>query len=328
MGRIVPTSDGSLWAISNDQIYQCINGECIQHTPIEFNNLHGKVNDGMEDREGNIWFVVNQRQDLVRFNGNDWIDLAESMEMAHLNLQYGHSIYSITADHENDIWIATNKGKLFEWNGNSWRKFDLRASQDFSYQPIQDIAVDNNNQIWIAHQQYLKLFDQESEEVVQTFSANDLGIVETNFWNVAIDKRNNHLWVGTQKAGVLHFNGDDWQQYHMGNSPLSYNSIDYILIDPTGHKWIVPQYGGFDIFREEGVVPLRIAPDPDEEEEDTHPDYTVGDNIPNPFTESTRIPIELSEASWVKITVSDNFGQIVSTYEQSRMEAGQTLFYF
>ncbi|MEZ4884368.1 MAG: hypothetical protein R3E32_06470 [Chitinophagales bacterium] len=321
-GSVVPTTDGSFWSISQDKIFQCVNSECVEHAPFDIGTQHGRVNDGMEDREGNIWFVVDRRQRLFRYDGAKWTDLTESMK--HLNIRNGESIYGITADLNNHIWIGTSKGNLHKWDGERWTSFDLRDPQDFySQQPIHDLAVNSNNHIWVAHQQFLKLFD--GEQVIQTLASEDLGIHETNFWNLNVDVHNNDLWVGTASAGMLHFNGIDWQQYTPENSPLTYNSIDYILIDPKGHKWIVPQYGGYDVFREEGVAQLMMVIEPDEDEE-SHPDYTVGENIPNPFTDSTRIPIELAEASWVKITLFDNIGQLVAEFNEPQVLAGKHYF--
>ncbi|MFK7903579.1 MAG: T9SS type A sorting domain-containing protein [Chitinophagales bacterium] len=323
IGTIVPTSDGNLWVISYDKIYKCDGTNCIEQAPFPIEAQHGRINDGMEDREGNIWFVVDRRQRLIRYDGVEWKDFTETM--SQLYIQNGTSIYGITADLDNDIWISTSKGKLHEWKNEKWSTFDLRIPQGFSHQPIHDIAVDKNNQIWVAHQSKLKLFD--GEKVVKTFTSTDFDIYETNFWNLNIDTRNNDLWVGTSRAGVLHFNGSDWEHFDSQNSPLTYNAIDYILIDPTGHNWIVPQHGGFDIFRAEGVVPLMSVTDPEEDEED-HPDYEFGGNtnIPNPFTGYTRIPIELSEAGWAKITIFDSRGQIVEKFEQNQLFAGTNYF--
>ncbi|MGB0930124.1 MAG: T9SS type A sorting domain-containing protein [Chitinophagales bacterium] len=324
-GSVIPTTDGSLWSISQDKTFECVNGECVVHEPFEIEAQHGRVNDGVEDREGNIWFLIDRRQRLIHYDGTEWTDFTESMQAAHLNIQYGTTIYGITFDHDNHLWLGTSKGKLHEWDGEKWETFDLRVPQDFSHQPIHDIAVDKNNQIWVAHQASLKLFD--GEQVIERFTSTDLGFHETNFWNLNIDSRNNDLWVGTSKAGLLHFNGTDWTNYTSENSPLTYNSIDFVLIDPTGHKWIVPQYGGYDIFREGGTVPLMTTLiDPEDEEDETHPDYTIGENIPNPFIESTRILIDLTESSWVKINVFDNMGQLITSFQNEQMLAGKHYF--
>lgn len=324
-GSVIPTTDGSFWSISQDKIFECVNGECKVHEPFVIEAQHGRVNDGIEDREGNIWFVADRRQRLFRYDGTEWMDLTESMQAAHLNFQNGTSIYGLSFDQDNNLWIGTSKGKLHKWDGEEWKTFDLRASQDFSQQPIHDIAVDNNNQIWVAHQTFLRLF--EGEEVVESFTSKNLGFHETNFWNLKIDRQNNDLWIGTSRAGLIHYDGETWTNYTSENSPLTYNSIDFVLIDPTGHKWIVPQYGGYDIFRKGGVAPLMTTIiNPDEDDDETHPDYTIGENIPNPFIEFTRILIDLTEPSWVKIKVFDNMGTLITSFQNDQMLAGRHYF--
>ncbi|MGB1242808.1 MAG: T9SS type A sorting domain-containing protein, partial [Chitinophagales bacterium] len=99
------------------------------------------------------------------------------------------------------------------------------------------------------------------------------------------------------------------------------------LIDPTGHKWIVPQHGGYDIFKQGGTIPLMTTLiDPEDEEDETHPDYTIGENIPNPFIESTRILIDLTESSWVKINVFDSMGRLITSFQNEQMLAGKHYF--
>lgn len=316
-GTVVPTTDGSFWSISQGKIFQCLDGECIQHMPVDFTEQHGKVNVGMEDRVGNIWFLVNKRQQLVYYNGTEWINMQESMEK--LNINYGASIYAMTADHDNNIWIGTSKGKLHKWNGESWQTFDLRDHNIYNYQPIHDLAVDGNNQIWIAQQERLKLFD--GNEVIATHSSESLGIEFTRFWDVQVNPSNNELWVGTSNAGLLHYNGTTWEHFHHENSPLNKVGINYLLIDPMGHKWIVPQYNGFHIYRAEGVNELNTPLEPGEEEDD-HPDYTIGENIPNPFVSVTRIPIEISVEGWAKIKVVDSAGRIVAQAQKDKLSIG------
>ncbi len=322
-GTVVPTTDGSFWSISQEKIFECVNGECIQHTPVEFTELHGKVNVGMEDREGNIWFVVNKRQQLIYYDGTQWVDMRESMEK--LSINYGESIYAITADLNNHIWIGTNRGKLHKWDGESWEIFDVRDPNIYNYQPIHDLAVDENNQIWIAHHERLKLFD--GNEVIAEHTSESLGIDFTRFWDVQVNPNNNDLWVGTSNAGMLHYNGTGWAQFYYENSPLTRAGINYLLIDPMGHKWIAPQYNGFHIYRAEGVNELNTSLDPDEEE-DEHPDYAVGENIPNPFVEATRIPIDVSVEGWAKIKILDSAGRVISQVQKEQLSIGTHYYFF
>ena len=69
--------------------------------------------------------------------------------------------------------------------------------------------------------------------VWQNYTTGNSGILTNNLTCALVDK-NNILWVGTDKAGVLRFDGATWKQYTQASSSLPDNHINCITMDANG----------------------------------------------------------------------------------------------
>ncbi|MFO7447312.1 MAG: two-component regulator propeller domain-containing protein [Ignavibacteriaceae bacterium] len=98
--------------------------------------------------------------------------------------------------------------------------------------------VDDGNILWLGTDGGLVKFNKLSEEKVFYNKANtNNGLMDNHIRALAIDTRGN-LWVGTAFGGISKFNGETWQNFTPGNSPLPDASISCIGIDKSNRVYI------------------------------------------------------------------------------------------
>lgn len=71
----------------------------------------------------------------------------------------------------------------------------------------------------------------------QDYTTGTSGIPTNNLTCVAVDK-NNVIWLGTNGAGFISYNGTNWQSYTQGNSLLPNNSVSTIAVDNNNLKFV------------------------------------------------------------------------------------------
>lgn len=67
----------------------------------------------------------------------------------------------------------------------------------------------------------------------QNYTTDNSGILSDNLTCVLVDK-NNVLWIGTDKAGFLSYNGAVWKQYTEANSSMPDNHVNCLAMDASG----------------------------------------------------------------------------------------------
>lgn len=199
-----------------------------QTASLEMKGIEFKENSNCvyEDLKGHKWFGSNGNG-LTKFDGTNY---------SYYNTEQGLSgnfIRDIEQDRGGNLWISTNKGINF-YNGmffiNFSDKIPLKTKETFC------TYKDKSDNIYIgAYAGYYKYNGKE-------FSYFKLPILDTSLNEQAYTVRSvfeddlGNLWLGTQAAGVLKYDGKEYKQY-LSNG-LNRGSNTSITQDAKGLIWI------------------------------------------------------------------------------------------
>jgi ligand-binding sensor domain-containing protein len=157
------------------------------------------------------------------------------------------------------LWAGTNNG-LFSFNGSTWEAFYQTEGQLPSSR-VNDIYVQSNNFIWFGTNGGLAKLNN-GQWTVYTY-------LNSSLHNVAISvitpDDDGNLWIGTAgifsmlRKGIYKFDGTDFINYNIDNSPLADDRVTAIYIDDNDNKWIACAYNGLHVFNENGVN-LSVKP--------------------------------------------------------------------
>jgi len=147
--------------------------------------------------------------------------------------------YFLKRDKDGVMWIARSERirqscRINSFDGNNWSKIDFNNDGPFS-----SLAVDKNNNKWIAGGSYLYKIEQNS---CVLYTPKNSGLIYNDVTQVSSDKDGN-IWVlnmGSyvnligREAELIKYDGDKWFSYYSGSSPVS----STMKIDNQGNPWI------------------------------------------------------------------------------------------
>ncbi|MCP3931781.1 MAG: T9SS type A sorting domain-containing protein [Bacteroidetes bacterium] len=249
-----------------------------------FSNRFNKITG---DEEGNVFILENNNQ-IVKYNEADGMKTYDEYFSAFETGNTYVGDIEITETGEK--WIASNQGlfhhdgqsweflfgpdsetpvfgynlasnanghlvipgykKLIRYNGEKWDFFDTTNSplnEDFG---IYDVALDQNNVVWVFANDYInqqwvfKIYRLDGEDW-DIWSAGDTGIPANNTLNHAFVDTNNHLWVTTKNSGIYIFDGQNWMPFLAENIDQTYVSKIY---QDTNQNMYFCTTNGLEIF--------------------------------------------------------------------------------
>lgn len=208
----------------------------------------------MEDRSGNIWFGTDgggvSRYDNTRKNnpcaqGTCQHQLTNKTERGeHLEkLQHtfetfttqqglsNNRVYSMSEDHEGNLWFTSVGGGVSRYNGKSFVNFS--NNQGLPHNAVFSMAGDHVGNLWFGTGEGgVCRFDGTSfttYSTTQGLSDNDVeSILET---------RDGNMWFGTYKGGVNRFDGRSFTWYSLDQG-LPHVTVNGIMQDRDGTLWL------------------------------------------------------------------------------------------
>lgn len=190
------------------------------------------VRDVFHAQDGRIWITTTKGISI--WNGKNWEYLTTATNNIASPLD---NIYDIKVDSKGVMWFTG--GGLMKYDGTTWTKYDV--SKGFIYGGILDIAIDKDDNIWLATTTGAVHFDGNKWTL---FTTND-GLPGNYITCVDIDKKGN-VWAGTGSSyfyGVAKYNGSSWTKYQSTNSGLLHNKTTEIEPAPNGDVWIATENG-------------------------------------------------------------------------------------
>jgi len=108
------------------------------------------------DSDDNVYFLDTKNQ-LLKYNQNlqEW----EIIKIPHEDFLHPRFTV-IKEDNKGNIWISSSRIGLFKFDGNSWVFFN-HINAGLSSVAINDMTIDDNDNIWIATNSGLSIFNEE-----------------------------------------------------------------------------------------------------------------------------------------------------------------------
>ena len=148
------------------------------------------------------------------------------------------NVTAISEDNDGNMWFANRQGVIYKLEADSIMVYDSTSSGFTDVGRIWGMAVDQQNNIWIASQDTgLIKFDGTNWTYFNMLEIAPNSI-RNSAWDVEVDDENN-IWVGTYWAGLAKYDGNEWTIYDDTNSPMPQvqMEINVICIDSEGKLW-------------------------------------------------------------------------------------------
>ncbi|MEO8589514.1 MAG: two-component regulator propeller domain-containing protein [Flavobacteriales bacterium] len=117
--------------------------------------------------------------------------------------------------------------------GQSWEVFDT-TSAGFPSNSVTDIAIDSQDNVWVATNWGLCKYDGTSWQIFQTSNS---GLTDNVVQCVAVDTLD-RVWIGTLLHGIVVYDGSTRTTYDTQNSGLPDDQIKCITIDHRNWAWV------------------------------------------------------------------------------------------
>jgi len=183
------------------------------------------VKDIAIDAEERVWVAHNYGVSV--FDGNDWTLYDE--ETSDLSSFFTEAI---AIDDEGKIWVAHNYG-VSVFDGNNWTNYGSGSKSDVEVKALRqakDIAIDNQNRIWIVTSaRGVSVFDGSGWK---TYTRANSGLIGGRGEVIACDAQG-RVWVGTDWELAV-FDGNQWLTYTQATSGLADNGIRTITFIGDG----------------------------------------------------------------------------------------------
>jgi signal transduction histidine kinase/ligand-binding sensor domain-containing protein/CheY-like chemotaxis protein len=177
-------------------------------------------------------------------------------------------VESIQQDHFGFIWIGTKDG-LYRFDGIRYRSylFDREDTTSISNNIVRKIFMDSRNNMWIATEFGLNLYNPEYDNFTRYFSIKgDSSSLPSNFVTEITEDKQGNLWMSTNSGGLCMRDLETGKFIiYSHNAPLprkiSSNYLNTVYISGDGTIWVGTGNNGVDYFKPGGpIVSLKRGP--------------------------------------------------------------------
>lgn len=152
------------------------------------------------------------------------------------NYTWGNEVQNVCSD-ATYAWAATGGGLVRIDRATLDTVYLNRANSGLPCNELNQVERDSLNNLWVLHWYSSKLsrFDGTNWD---TFTCPD---AEVNFINFAV-RAPNDIWLGTENAGLYHFDGSVFTQYTGFSSPYADPTVLDVSCDQMGRVWFSTVY--------------------------------------------------------------------------------------
>ncbi|MGJ8640204.1 MAG: two-component regulator propeller domain-containing protein [Opitutaceae bacterium] len=204
-----------------------------------------QVSDIFRDHQGYLWAATSP-QGLARFNGytTRWYRCDENDPRSISN----NSVFAVTEDHENDLWVATANGlnKLDRKTAGFERyHFDRNHPRSLADNYIVEIISASDETLWVLSSTSLHRYTPETNDFTRYDINKDLGY-SVSFSHM-VEAPDGDLWLVSSRSGLIQFETSSGEHtFHPIEGLLHESSIDSrITLDLDGKTlWVASDRTG------------------------------------------------------------------------------------
>ncbi|MDC0231486.1 T9SS type A sorting domain-containing protein [Aureispira] len=234
--------------------------------------------------------VVDQDEIIYKFMNNNWSVLYNPGNAS--NFHYSQ----MSSDLLGNIWWMEREELSFGVYQYYLNKFNGATIQTFNApnSSFQRGYIDPNGDYWTSFGSgQINKFDGSSWSSLSFPSS-------ANIYNLS--GQSNTIFVATSH-GLYEYDGQNWTNFNIGNSPISSNSLRHMRIDNNGKLWIKNQLGfSIDIYHTGSINTSKIFLD--------ETPQTLINIYPNPARDLLHIETDIINAA--QIYILDASGRIIN----------------
>jgi ligand-binding sensor domain-containing protein len=159
--------------------------------------------------------------------------------------QYFHHFgtNTVVIDPQGHKWVGTKWGGVAEYNGVTWKVYNL-SNSGIGSNTVYDIALDAEGNKWFATEKGVSKFDGTRWT---NYNKLNSGLNATQIRTIAIDAQGNK-WLGSYRNGLFKFNDTTWTHYDTQNSLIHKDEIIKLVVDKKNLLWVSFEEGGVNKF--------------------------------------------------------------------------------
>ncbi|MDZ4181254.1 MAG: hypothetical protein U1B83_00145, partial [Candidatus Cloacimonadaceae bacterium] len=152
------------------------------------------------------------------------------------NYTWGDQVWNVCSDAVY-TWVATGGGLVRVNRATLETAYLNRANSGLPVNDLDQVEKDSLNNLWVLHWYSggLSRFDGTEWE---SFSC---PVEDVNFTNFAV-RGPNDIWLGTENAGLFHFDGTVFTQYTEFFAPYAIPTVEGVSCDAQGRVWFGTAY--------------------------------------------------------------------------------------
>ncbi|HYX05237.1 MAG TPA: two-component regulator propeller domain-containing protein, partial [Bacteroidales bacterium] len=198
------------------------------------NSLANKSVPGLcLDNQDNIWAANSAGGICIYRNGE------KIKQFNHINNDPKPlNVLSVYRDHNNNIWIGADDGRIYKYEykkGNYWR---LKIFQNLENIPIYNFFEDSRQNLWMSTDIGLYVYNLRTKNS-NIYTVNNSDLMDNNVRAVEEDG-NGNIWVGALGGGLCVYDKNFNLLYDYGKS-YSFYSITDIYKDSKNRMWVGSQ---------------------------------------------------------------------------------------
>jgi signal transduction histidine kinase len=162
-----------------------------------------------EDKKGDLWFGVNKTSNLVHWNINtDKFNEIDFFKVPGVENIIHTGINTLTADAENNIWIAFNGSGLIKYVPKQNKATSFTIADGLPSNFIMGMQFDNKNRLWLTTAKGLSCYIINENKFINFKKEDGLPNDYFSDYCTYFDAEKNKLWLGANST-LMQFNPDD-----------------------------------------------------------------------------------------------------------------------